>query len=195
MSADNIVVINNGTIVEQGNHDELMKNKGYYYNLCAMQGVTEAVNSEGQGAADTNLSGGFQSQNYFRNGDMERSTHFASPLANNQTPNEETTRTLHNSNTRRRALTRSEPTGRALSREQYTSARDSKTSLNQHLNFENDTQTSSAAKQEENPLTKNQKRRRRKKHFRKQSKQMTGSSSSNDASGSSEGRGTNEGES
>ena len=190
MSADNIVVINNGAIVEQGNHDELLKIKGYYYNLCAMQGVTEAVNSEGQVASDTNLSGGFQSQN----GDMERSAHFASPLANNETPNEETTRTPRNSNARRRALTRSEPMGRALGREQYMSARDSRTGLNQHLDSENGTHTSSGAKQQENPLTKNQKRRRRKKHFRNQSKQMTGSSSSNDASGSSEGRGTNEGE-
>ena len=30
---DNIVVLNQGQVVEQGNHNELMKKRGYYYNL------------------------------------------------------------------------------------------------------------------------------------------------------------------
>jgi ABC-type multidrug transport system fused ATPase/permease subunit len=28
-----IIVLNHGTIVEQGHHEELMRNKGYYYKL------------------------------------------------------------------------------------------------------------------------------------------------------------------
>src|SRR5690625_7763637 len=31
--ADNILVINDGNIHEQGNHDELMEQKGFYYEL------------------------------------------------------------------------------------------------------------------------------------------------------------------
>ena len=33
VSADKILVVNNGDIVEQGNHNELMKQRGFYYNL------------------------------------------------------------------------------------------------------------------------------------------------------------------
>lgn len=33
VNADKILVVNNGDIVEQGNHNELMKQKGFYYNL------------------------------------------------------------------------------------------------------------------------------------------------------------------
>lgn len=36
-NADNIVYINNGTIVEQGTHDELVKQKGMYYSLIQNQ--------------------------------------------------------------------------------------------------------------------------------------------------------------
>ena len=32
-SADLILVIKDGNIIEQGNHQELMMKKGYYYNL------------------------------------------------------------------------------------------------------------------------------------------------------------------
>ncbi len=35
--ADNILVVNHGDVVEQGTHEELMKQKGFYYNLYAAQ--------------------------------------------------------------------------------------------------------------------------------------------------------------
>ena len=37
VSADKIIVINNGSIVETGNHQELMKQKGFYYSLYSSQ--------------------------------------------------------------------------------------------------------------------------------------------------------------
>ena len=36
-NADQIVVLNNGRIVEQGKHDELLKKKGYYYSVFVNQ--------------------------------------------------------------------------------------------------------------------------------------------------------------
>ena len=214
MRADNIVVINNGAIVEQGTHSELLKNKGYYYCLCSMQGVTDAFNSEGQGSAASDRVVDFeevletiqplqqpngnptdgdphsqgQNQHSSQNGDGN-DMNLESPAGKDKTItsgpwNEETIRTPRHSNARRRALTRSEPTGHTLSREQYAGPRNSKLGLNHHHASEDGTQTSSPTKQEEKPLTKNQKRRRRKKHFRNQSKQMSNSSSSNDTSGS-----------
>ncbi len=36
-NADKILVVDNGDVVEQGTHDELMENKGYYYKLYASQ--------------------------------------------------------------------------------------------------------------------------------------------------------------
>ncbi len=42
MHADKIIILDNGRIVEQGTHSELMRNKGYYYNTCILQhGVME----------------------------------------------------------------------------------------------------------------------------------------------------------
>ena len=35
--SDNIIVIQNGEIIEQGNHQKLLKNKGYYYKLYQLQ--------------------------------------------------------------------------------------------------------------------------------------------------------------
>lgn len=32
-NADIILVMNKGNIIEQGTHDELLKKKGFYYNL------------------------------------------------------------------------------------------------------------------------------------------------------------------
>ncbi|KAM5435912.1 hypothetical protein McanMca71_000339 [Microsporum canis] len=42
VNADRIVVINNGEIVEQGTHAELIQNHGYYRRLCFRQGFLEA---------------------------------------------------------------------------------------------------------------------------------------------------------
>ena len=35
--ADNIILIKHGEIIEQGNHQELLKKKGQYYNLYRLQ--------------------------------------------------------------------------------------------------------------------------------------------------------------
>jgi len=35
--ADSIVVINNGEIVEQGNHEELLEQRGFYHHLYMSQ--------------------------------------------------------------------------------------------------------------------------------------------------------------
>jgi ATP-binding cassette subfamily B protein len=35
--ADNIIVLSKGEILEQGNHQELLKQKGHYYNLYRLQ--------------------------------------------------------------------------------------------------------------------------------------------------------------
>ena len=37
-TADRIVVLNNGVMVETGNHDSLMAGKGFYYRLYHLQG-------------------------------------------------------------------------------------------------------------------------------------------------------------
>ena len=44
--ADNIICLQKGQIVEQGNHQELLKKKGYYYNLYRLQYQDQEVNSE-----------------------------------------------------------------------------------------------------------------------------------------------------
>jgi len=36
-NADNIVVLSNGSIVEEGTHAELVQKKGHYYNLVKNQ--------------------------------------------------------------------------------------------------------------------------------------------------------------
>ena len=35
--ADNVVVINNGEIVEQGSHEELLEQRGFYHHLYMSQ--------------------------------------------------------------------------------------------------------------------------------------------------------------
>ena len=35
--ADQIIVLQNGEIIERGRHQELLKNKGYYYKLYQLQ--------------------------------------------------------------------------------------------------------------------------------------------------------------
>lgn len=42
--ADNIICLQNGKIVEQGNHQSLLKNHGYYYNLYRLQYQDQEVN-------------------------------------------------------------------------------------------------------------------------------------------------------
>ncbi len=44
--ADNIICLQKGQIVEQGNHQELLKKKGYYYNLYRLQYQDQEVNYE-----------------------------------------------------------------------------------------------------------------------------------------------------
>ncbi|KZS02631.1 ABC transporter, subfamily ABCB/MDR [Daphnia magna] len=38
-NADNIIVINQGTIKEQGTHEELIQQGGLYFELCSVQGI------------------------------------------------------------------------------------------------------------------------------------------------------------
>jgi ATP-binding cassette subfamily B protein len=41
--ADNVVVINDGEIIEQGNHQELLEKKGFYHNLYLSQFKGQAI--------------------------------------------------------------------------------------------------------------------------------------------------------
>lgn len=41
VSADKILVIKNGCILESGNHSELMRRRGYYYRLYTNQLIKE----------------------------------------------------------------------------------------------------------------------------------------------------------
>jgi ATP-binding cassette subfamily B protein len=41
--ADNVVVINDGQIIEQGNHHELLEKKGFYHNLYLSQFKGQAI--------------------------------------------------------------------------------------------------------------------------------------------------------
>ena len=43
--ADLILVMDNGNIVEQGNHEELLNKKGFYYNLYNSQFETKTSES------------------------------------------------------------------------------------------------------------------------------------------------------
>jgi len=44
MHADKILVIDKGEIVEEGKHEELMKNKGLYYKLFTLRSLGESDN-------------------------------------------------------------------------------------------------------------------------------------------------------
>lgn len=45
-NADKIIVMNNGSVVEIGSHEELTKEKGYYYNLCKAQTLMGEIKNE-----------------------------------------------------------------------------------------------------------------------------------------------------
>lgn len=42
-NSDNIIVINQGVIEEQGTHNELLLRKGLYYDLCSIQGIVAPI--------------------------------------------------------------------------------------------------------------------------------------------------------
>jgi len=44
MHADKILVIDKGEIVEEGKHEELVKNKGLYYRLFTLRSLGESDN-------------------------------------------------------------------------------------------------------------------------------------------------------
>ena len=50
MLSDNIIVLSNGKIIEQGSHNELMKNGGEYEKMFTLQ----ASNYEKEGVSDEN---------------------------------------------------------------------------------------------------------------------------------------------
>lgn len=55
--ADTILVMNNGTIIEQGNHEQLLAAKGFYYDLYNSQFLGAAVEEEEAAAESTGFSG------------------------------------------------------------------------------------------------------------------------------------------
>lgn len=42
-NADNIIILKDGSILEQGTHDELVAKKGYYYDLVCLQSNVKEV--------------------------------------------------------------------------------------------------------------------------------------------------------
>jgi ATP-binding cassette subfamily B protein len=57
--ADVILVMNHGTIIEQGNHQQLLDQKGFYYDLYNSQFVGAAVEEEAPAAQPFGFPGGF----------------------------------------------------------------------------------------------------------------------------------------
>ena len=44
---DEIIILEEGRITERGTHDELLRNRGYYYETyCLQQGITDAEGGE-----------------------------------------------------------------------------------------------------------------------------------------------------
>ena len=56
--ADYIYILDKGRIIEEGNHRELMKQKGYYYKTCVMQHGLEEAEADGTLHAALNGEGG-----------------------------------------------------------------------------------------------------------------------------------------
>lgn len=50
VNADKILVIDDGQIVEEGTHEELLKSKGYYHHLWSHQSSPKSEGQKGQGA-------------------------------------------------------------------------------------------------------------------------------------------------
>lgn len=55
VSADRILVIKNGKIIEEGNHKTLLKNKGYYYSLYTNQFKEEIINKDFKGVQNDKI--------------------------------------------------------------------------------------------------------------------------------------------
>ncbi|KAK2750975.1 hypothetical protein FQN57_000050 [Myotisia sp. PD_48] len=55
LKADQIMVVNDGQIVEQGTHLELLKKHGYYHRLCRLQGYVNAAETIDDKKLDTEL--------------------------------------------------------------------------------------------------------------------------------------------
>ena len=50
-NSENIIVINHGLIAEQGTHDELIKQRGLYFELCSVQGIVEKSSKQKEAEA------------------------------------------------------------------------------------------------------------------------------------------------
>ena len=57
--ADLILVMNHGTIIEQGTHQQLLDQKGFYYDLYHSQFIGAAVEDETPAQQDAGFPGGF----------------------------------------------------------------------------------------------------------------------------------------
>ena len=57
--ADLILVMNHGTIIEQGTHQQLLDKKGFYYDLYNSQFIGATVEDEPAQQQDSGFSGGF----------------------------------------------------------------------------------------------------------------------------------------
>ena len=55
VDADQVVVLHRGTIVEQGNHSQLLQQKGRYYQMYQLQQVGDSLNSRDEVAVETAL--------------------------------------------------------------------------------------------------------------------------------------------
>ncbi|KAL1958250.1 hypothetical protein VTO42DRAFT_4758 [Malbranchea cinnamomea] len=201
LNADKIIVVNNGEIVEQGNHAELLRNKGYYYRLCSRQGVIGTTDVKGQRNNDIMHDIDFEdavvalsesrsgSESHQAQGPLKLGKErFRSSSQQWQQCNglraESASRkstdqvdTIHQRESTPQDVTEYSNPCQGLSLEQYSPG------FPQHPVLEESTDPS---KKSYAKLSRNQKRRRRKKYLRNKSKENSQSISSIGASGSSE---------